>query len=137
MRTAKQSKTWPVCREAAKTLSLRASDLQVKSADAKLRHEDAELQRFKRRREAAELIQSLRFIISVAETMLDSDAFPCIDPKERASSSSKDLVAGRVPKMRREDPWASLEKLEAMAPPRPQAADVDDFLGSLTQAGRQ
>ncbi|CAJ1435864.1 unnamed protein product [Effrenium voratum] len=75
-----------------------------------------------------------KFIISVAETMLDSDAFPCIDPKERASSSSKDLVAGRVPKMRREDPWASLEKLEAMAPPRPQAADVDDFLGSLTQA---
>ena len=36
--------------------------------------------------------------------------YPC-DCGSPTGEWPKDLVAGRVPKMRREDPWASLEKL--------------------------
>lgn len=79
------------------------------------------------------------FILSVAEQLQDSDAFPQSDGRRPASNrASKDApLAPKMPLRSLEDPWTSLEKLEAMNPPKkskPQDVDVESFLENLSQA---
>eukprot|EP00435_Cladocopium_sp_Y103_P018852 s875_g4.t1 len=73
------------------------------------------------------------FILSVAEQLQESDAFPQSLWKARRRED------GRLPKRvgkAMEDPWTSLDKLEAMSGPSgaTQDMDIEAFLGSLAQA---
>lgn len=73
------------------------------------------------------------FILSVAEQLQESDAFPQSLWKARRRED------GRLPKRMgkaMEDPWTSLDKLEAMSGPSgaTQDMDIEAFLGSLAQA---
>lgn len=73
------------------------------------------------------------FILSVAEQLQDSDAFPSSLWKARRREDGG--LPRRMGKAM-EDPWTSLEKLEAMSGPSgaTQDMDIEAFLGSLAQA---
>eukprot|EP00913_Durusdinium_trenchii_P012393 g11634.t1 len=82
------------------------------------------------------------FILSVAEQLQDSDAFPQSDGRRPASNrASKDApLAPKMPLRSLEDPWTSLEKLVGRLGDRQgtgltgKDVDVESFLENLSQA---